>query len=217
MPPHNRVNKSVRGGPPPRKSNLIHGRLSVHRDGFGFVIPDQPIPGVEGDIYLPKAEADRAMHGDRVAVRIQRKERDGRAEGRIAEVTRRAHPSVVGEFRVRRRGDFVIPHDERIRQWIEIPEGMALPKTGESRHRVSAPAVDVKSTEDLDGMIVNAEIFDFGEDGARPVGRVTEILGHPDDFGVDVEIMIRAHHIPHQFPEQVLEQARAIPGGIPES
>ena len=65
-------------------------------------------------------------------------------------------------------------------------------------------------------MIVTAEILDYGDDGDRPAGRVIEILGRPDDFGVDVEILIRAHHIPHQFPEDVLEQARAIPGPIPE-
>ena len=63
------------------------------------------------------------MHGDRVVVRITRIERDGRADGEIVEVLRRAHPTVVGEFRVRQRGNFVVPHDDRIRQWIEIPEG----------------------------------------------------------------------------------------------
>jgi len=157
------------------------------------------------------------MHGDRVSVRVTRKDRDGRAEGQIVEVTRRAHPSVVGEFRIRRRANFVVPHDDRIRQWIEIPEGRALPKTGAMVDRVGAPVLEVKSIEDLDGMIVNAEIVDFGEDGSRPVGRITEILGQPDDFGVDVEIMIRAHHIPHHFPDSVIEQARAIPGDIPES
>ncbi len=217
MPPQNRVKKAVRGGAPGKKSNLIHGRLSVHRDGFGFVIPDAPIPGIQGDIYLPKAETERAMHGDRVAVRIKRTERDGRAEGQIAEVIHRAHPSIVGEFRVKRRGDFVVPHDDRIRQWIEIPEGMALPKIGPSVDRVGTRAMEVHSSQDLDGMIVNAEILDFGEDGDRPIGRVTEILGRPDDFGVDVEIIIRAHHIPHQFPQAVLEQARAIPREIPDT
>jgi ribonuclease R len=196
---------------------MIEGRLSVHRDGYGFVIPSEPVPGVRGDIFLPKSQAERAMHGDRVTVRLKRIEHDGRAEGEIVEVTRRAHPSVVGEFRIRRSGDFVVPHDERIRQWIEIPQGMALPKAGASVHRVGATALEVKSVEDLDGLIVNAEILDFGEDGERPVGRVTEILGHPDDFGIDVEIQIRAHHIPHRFPEDVLEQARNIPGGIAES
>jgi ribonuclease R len=199
---------------PPR---LIQGRLSVHRDGYAFVIPDEPIPGVKGDIYLSKEQAERGMHGDRVAVRLRRIESDGRAHGEIAEVVRRAHPSVVGEFRTRRKGHFVIPHDDRLRQWIEIPEDFALPSGGASVNRVGARAVEVRSIQDLEGMIVNAEILDFGADGERPVGRITEILGHPDDFGIDVEILIRAHHIPHQFPDDVLEQARSLPRPITDA
>jgi ribonuclease R len=200
---------------PPRKSTLIPGRLSVHRDGYGFVIPDEPIEGLRGDIYIGKESAQRAMHGDRVAVRIVRIEPDGRAHGDIAEVLRRAHPSVVGVFRVRRRGNFVVPHDDRIKQWIEIPEGMELPSAQPEVHRVGAHKVAVETVEDLEGMIVNAEIIDFGNDIDRPVGKIIEILGHPDDFGIDVEILIRAHHIPHRFPDDVLEQARSLPGEIP--
>jgi ribonuclease R len=200
-----------------RKSTAILGRLSVHRDGYAFAIPDEPIEGVRGDIYIAKESANRAMHGDRVAVRIRRVESDGRAHGEIVEVLRRAHPSIVGEFRLRRKGAYVIPHDERIRQWIQIPDGLALPKDPGSVDRVGARAIAVASVEDLDGMIVTAEILDFGEDGERPVGRIAEILGRPDDFGMDVEILIRAHHIPHRFPEDVLEQARSIPGPIPAS
>jgi ribonuclease R len=201
--------------PPPRptrKSAAIHGRLSVHRDGYGFVTPDEPIEGLRGDIYIGKEAAQRAMHGDRVAVRIVRFEPDGRAHGDIVEVLRRAHPSVVGEFRVRRRGNYVVPHDDRLRQWIRIPEDMELPAAQPEVHRVGAHSVAVETVEDLEGMIVNAEILDFGEDGDRPVGRIIEILGHPDDFGIDVEILIRSHHIPHRFPDDVIEQARTIPG-----
>ena len=65
-------------------------------------------------------------------------------------------------------------------------------------------------------MIVTAEIVDFGDADERPVGRIIEILGRPDDFGIDVEILIRSHHIPHHFPDDVLEQARALPGAIAE-
>ena len=205
-----------RGHSQKKKSpRLIHGRLSVHRDGYGFVTPEEPVPGLKGDVYVGKEDADRAMHGDRVAIRIKRMERDGRAHGEIVEVVKRAHSSIVGEFRVRKRGNFVVPHDDRIRQWIEIPEGMAIPAGGVSVDRVGARAVEVHSEDDLDGMIVTAEIVDYGDNGDRPAGRVIEVLGRPDDFGIDVEILIRAHHIPHQFPDDVLEQARAIPGPIP--
>ncbi|HML17695.1 MAG TPA: ribonuclease R [Bryobacteraceae bacterium] len=190
------------------------GRLSVHRDGYAFVIPDRPISGLKGDVYIPKEAAAKAMHGDRVVVRIGRIERDGRADGEIVRVLRRAHPSVVGEFRVRRRGNFVIPHDERIKQWIEIPDDFALPPETVSAHRVGAREIKIGSIEDLEGLVVTAEILDFGDDGERPVGRIVELLGHPEDFGIDVEILIRAHHIPHRFPDDVLEQARSIPGRI---
>jgi ribonuclease R len=198
----------------PKASKLIEGRLNVHRDGYAFLIPDKPIPGVEGDVYITKEEAHKAMHGDRVGIRLKRGDR-GRIHGEIVQVVRRAHPSVVGEFRVRRRGNYVVPHEDRIRQWIEIPEGMEFPRKKNSANRVGAREIDVATVADLDGMIVNAEILDFG-DGDRPIGRVTEILGKPDDFGVDVEILIRSHHIPHEFPEEVLEQARSIPSAIPE-
>jgi ribonuclease R len=192
------------------------GRLNMHRDGYGFLIPDHPIEGLRGDVYIPRESAQAAMHGDRVVVRIARIERDGRADGEIVKVLRRAHQTVVGEFRIRKRGNFVSPHDERIHQWIRIPEGMELPPAAANRDRVGVAPVDVKSAEDLDGMIVNVEIIEFPEGGDQAVGRVIEILGRPDDFGVDVEIMIRKHHIPHQFPPAVLEQAQSFSNIIRE-
>ena len=191
------------------------GRLNVHRDGYGFVIPDVPVPGLKGDVYIPKDSAARAMHGDRVVARISRIERDGKADGEIVRVLRRAHLTVVGEFKIRRTGLFVVPHEDRIKQWIEIPEDMALPARQTTIDRVGAAPITISSVEDLDGLVVTAEILDFGEDGDRPVGRIIEILGRPGDFGIDVEILIRSHHIPHRFPDDVLAQAKAIPGSIP--
>jgi ribonuclease R len=190
------------------------GRFTAHRDGYGFVTPQPPPAGLRGDIYIPPSAALRAMHGDRVVARIGRRGPQGRAEGEIVRVLRRAHPTVVGEFRIRQAACFVLPHDDRIRQWIEIPEEHALPAASLTVHRVGASDLRVQSVDDLDGMIVTAEILDFGSGDGRPVGRVAEVLGLPDDFGIDVEILIRAHHIPHQFPEDVLEQARRIPGPI---
>ncbi|HTB19829.1 MAG TPA: RNB domain-containing ribonuclease, partial [Bryobacteraceae bacterium] len=192
------------------------GRLNMHRDGYGFLIPDHPIEGLKGDVYIPRESAQAAMHGDRVVVHIARIERDGRADGEIVKVLRRAHQTVVGEFRIRKRGNFVAPHDERIRQWIQIPEGMEIPSAVETRDRVGVTPVQVKSPQDLDGMVVNVEIVEFPEDGENAVGRVIEILGRPDDFGVDVEIMIRKHHIPHHFPPEVLEQAQNFSNVIRE-
>ena len=85
-----------------------------------------------------------------------------------------------------------------------------MPADSLSRDRVGVTPVQVVGPHDLDGMIVNAEILDFPEEGEHAVGRVVEILGRPDDFGVDVEIVIRKHHIPHQLPPDVLSQAQSF-------
>ena len=98
----------------------------MHRDGYGFLISERPVRGITGDIFIPPDSAEKAMHGDRVVVRIARIEADGRADGEIVKVLKRAHPTVVGEFRIGRRGCYVVPHDERISQWIEIPGGHGI-------------------------------------------------------------------------------------------
>jgi ribonuclease R len=190
------------------------GRLNMHRDGYGFLIPDRPVEGLRGDVYIPRESAQTAMHGDRVVVHISRIESDGRADGEIVKILRRAHLTVVGEFRIRKRGSYVIPHDERINQWIDIPEGMELPSAALTPHRVGVRPLNITNPEELDGMVVNVEILEFPEDGGHATGRVIEVLGRPDDFGVDVEIVIRKHHIPHQFPPEVLEQAQNVTNTI---
>lgn len=198
-------------------SEYVAGRLSIHRDGFGFLIPERGTPGVQGDIFLPPPEAAKGMNGDRALIHITRVAREGRAEGEIIRILRRAHVTVVGEFRIRRRGNFVVPADDRIQQWIEIPEGMEIPPIRASIDRVGAEPKQIGSVEDLNGMIVNVEILEFPEDGDAAVGRVVEVLGFPDDFGVDVEIIIRKHHLPHEFPPEVIEEARSISSQIEET
>lgn len=197
-----------------RSREFAVGRLTMHRDGYGFLISDHPVAGVTGDVFIPPESAEKAMHGDRVVVRISRLEPGGRASGEIAKVLRRAHVTVVGEFRIGRHGQYVVPHDERIRQWIDIPDGLELPPAGPSLDRIGVEAPAVSSAGELEGMVVNVELIEFPEKGSNPVGRVIEVLGHPDDFGVDVEIVIRKHHLPHRFPPEVLEQAEAVPGVI---
>jgi len=193
------------------------GRMNMHRDGYGFLIAERPIEGLKGDIYIPADSARQAMHGDRVLVRIARIEADGRADGEIVKVLKRAHPTVVGEFRVGRHGCYVVPQDERIQQWIDIPEGMEIPAGTRQIDRIGAQPIMVAEVADLDGLIVNVELLDFPEDGGRAAGRVIEILGHPDDFGIDVEIVIRKHHLPHQFPPEVVEQAERVPQAIADN
>jgi ribonuclease R len=191
------------------------GRISMHRDGYGFLVPDRPIEGLRGDIFLPERQTGGAMHGDRAIVKINRIESDGRADGEVIRIVRRAHPTVVGEFRITRRGFFVVPQEERIQSWIEIPEDMAIPPgTAAPTDRIGAKVYDIHDPSALDGMIVNVEVLEYEEDGERAVGRVVEVLGHPDDFGIDVEITIRKHHLPHRFSEAVIEEAVRVPSTI---
>ena len=192
------------------------GRVTRHRDGYGFLVPDRAIPGIVGDIFLPPPAMSGAMHGDRAVVRISGPGRDGKADGEIVRILKRAHPTVVGEFRITRRGLFVVPHDERLREWIEIPDEFAIPPATAAHDRIGAAPLAIEDPSDLDGMIVNVEILEYAEDaGTRhesaPVGKVMEVLGRPDDFGVDVEIMIRKHHLPHRFPPEAVEQAQSAP------
>ena len=189
----------------------VSGRVSVHRDGFGFLIPDRPVPGISGDDYLHKEPIRGVMNGDRAMVRITHAGPAGRMEGEIRKVLRRAHPSVVGEFRITRRGMWVVPHDERLQEWIEIPQDLAIPGPVEHPDRIGPKPIEISDPGDLDGMIVNAELLDYGDDDNHPVGRVIEVLGAPGDFGIDVEIVIRKHHLPNRFPPEVFEQAQSVP------
>ncbi|HTY54884.1 MAG TPA: VacB/RNase II family 3'-5' exoribonuclease, partial [Candidatus Binataceae bacterium] len=190
------------------------GRLSMHRDGYGFLISDRPIDGISGDIYIPADSAQTAMHGDRVVVRIARIEAGGRADGEVVKILKRAHPTVVGEFRIGRRGFYLVPQDERLRDWIEIPDELAIPAPTAQIDRVGPKPLEITDPEKLDGMIVNVELLEYPQHGEHGVGRVIEILGSPGDFGIDVEIVIRKFHLPHRFPPEVVEQAQSIAGVI---
>jgi ribonuclease R len=103
---------------PGRTQQFATGRLSMHRDGYGFVSPAAAVPGIEGDIFIPPDQARHAMHGDTVLARITRVGADGRAEGEVIRVLGRAHPTVTGEFKVGRRQCYVVPFESRIRHWV---------------------------------------------------------------------------------------------------
>jgi len=180
----------------------------------------------QDDIFIPPNEIHGAMQGDLVLVDEALPGRDGRRSGRIARVLTRRNPTVVGIFHYadyhRRneyealRNNYVTPWDERIGGPIVIPEGEeALPEVANSAHRMlgdearktlqTAESKDPKRP--LEGMAVDVEITSFPTPGRPARGRVIEVLGPPDAFGVDVEILIRKHHIPHTFPAPVLAEA----------
>jgi ribonuclease R len=239
----------------------------MHRDGYGFVIPEPTSldaslkSRLAGDVFIPPHAIGSSMHGDRVIVEVANVRNDGRADGRIVRSLARAHPTVVGIFHYGDRHNYVKAIDEKVTQEILIPPGMEKPPSAESTSSVSsvssAPvssvvALDVdgqmqqkqpqgaqssqgkssqgkKSTDrvigdeaavhadwqDLEGVVVDVEITEWPSATQNPRGRVIEILGEENDFGVDVEIMIRKFHIPHRFPPEVIEEAQDIPSEIP--
>ena len=214
--------------------NLVAGRLTMHRDGFGFVIPDANSlsPALKsllaGDIFIPPHAIGNAMHGDRVLVDVISTRADGRAEGRIVRSVVRSHPTVVGIFHYGSRHNYVKPIDSKITQEIVIPHGMETPEAYEAGGKAT-PNKKRKSVDrvlgdeaarhaegdDLQGVVVDVEITDWPTPTQNPRGRVFEILGRQDDFGVDVEIIIRKFHLPHHFPAATLEEAQNIPAVIP--
>src|SRR5512135_1649147 len=218
-----------------KSKNALTGRLTMHRDGYGFVIPesDEVRQRISGDIYIPPNAIGSAMHGDRVLVEIGTIRSDGRAEGQILRVLGRAHPTVVGTFHYGPRYNYVRPMDEKITLDVIIPRGAEILTTEDAKdteetpgkdrrkggpvHRVIGEEVKHRAVawEDLEGVVVDAEITEWPTPTQNPKGRIVEILGYEDDFGVDVEIIIRKHHLPHRFPGEVLEEAQAIGDVIP--
>jgi ribonuclease R len=202
-------------------ANLIEGRLIAHRDGYGFVLPGVPIPGLSGDIFIGSEQMADAMHGDRVLARIERRRPDGRVEGRIVRVVRHEQEKVVGIFRYDSRGNFVLPYDTRVPHEIVIPPGEEL--TPELREKLGTLATEHGRNlrrarlPELDGAVVNILLTRFPQGGVPPAGRVLEILGKPGDLGVDIEIMIRKYHLPHEFARDVLTEAAATPSQVGEA
>jgi len=215
--------------------NLVAGRLTMHRDGFGFVIPDSKSlsPALRarltGDIFIAPHLIGNAMHGDLVLVDISNVRPDGRAEGRIVRPVMRAHPTVVGTFHYGKQRNYVTPIDSKITQEIVIPPGMEVPDRSNSEQgktkpepqgaertqrkksvdRVLGDEVARRSQwEDIEGVVVDVEITDWPSPTQNPRGRVIEILGRENDFGVDVEITIRKFHLPHHFPAPALDEAQ---------
>jgi ribonuclease R len=198
------------------RSGGLTGRLILHQDGYGFVVPDTPMPQLDRDVFIPRDAIGDAMHGDHVGFELGRVTPgpDGkRAEGRIVRVLDRAHPTIVGLFRYGPRGNVVLPYDNRIQHQVEIAPGDELTtalkeKYGVNEAKDSARLRRLGRISELDGAVVNAELLRFPRGGIAPVGRVIEILGKPRDLGVDTEIIIRKHHLPYEFSEAVLQEAR---------
>ncbi|MGA9242415.1 MAG: RNB domain-containing ribonuclease [Silvibacterium sp.] len=210
-------------------NNLVAGRLDLHRDGFGFVRP--PRGDREDDIFIPPNEVHDAMQGDQVLVELMPSRNDGRKLGRIVRVLTRRNTTVIGTFHYAREGrgsenfggNYVTPFDDRMNQPILIPFDAEMPKpraASANPHRVlgeeATRSIRNYDGNNLEGLVVDVEITSWPTSTRSARGRVIEVLGHEADFGIDVEMVIRKHHLPRIFPDKVLVEARAVAHLDPE-
>lgn len=167
----------------PKKMDLVKGRISAHKDGYGFVMPEDG----ESDLYLSPRQMRSVLHGDQVLASVIGVDARGRREGAVREILERAHERVVGSFVEESGIALVVPDDPRINQDIMVP---------------------VQDTHGArPGQVVVVEIVQQPGERQPPVGRVVEILGKSGAPGMATEIAIRNLDLPHEWPEGVEQEA----------
>ncbi len=170
----------------PSKMNLVVGRVRCHPDGYGFVVPERE---GEEDVFISPRHLKEALHGDRVVARVESIRKKGK-EGTVIRILERGYRKVVGKFMKEGHYSYIVPDDERILQEIYIPEG----ETKKARPQ----------------QIVVAEITRYPTERARPEGRITHILGYPEDPEVEPQIIIHKYDLPHRFSSAALREARSL-------
>jgi ribonuclease R len=170
-------------------ANFIEGRVSGHRDGFGFLIPDD----ASADIFLPEKEMQKVLNGDRVQVRIVGTDRRGRPEGTIVEVVERANTHVIGRLLNENGVWIVAPEDKRIGQDILLSGSPGKAKAGQ---------------------VVSVELTEQPSRFSQPVGKIVEVLGDIDDPGMEIEIAVRKYGVPHEFSEAAKKLAAKLPNEV---
>ncbi|HEY9193131.1 MAG TPA: ribonuclease R [Methyloversatilis sp.] len=178
----------------PDKADLIAGRVEGHPDGFGFVITGEG----KGDIFLSAQEMRSVLHGDRVLVRVSGLDRRGRREGRVVEVTERGTSRLVARVVEEHGVQFCIAENRRIRQQIVL----AAPEKGRRALRAVA------------GSVVEVELIEQPTRYTPPIGRVVEVLGNFGDAGMEIEIALRKHDMPHEFSARTLAAANRLPDEV---
>ncbi|HEY8368981.1 MAG TPA: RNB domain-containing ribonuclease, partial [Thermodesulfobacteriota bacterium] len=175
----------------PEQMNLVVGRVVVHPDGYGFLVPDRrPDRADGGDFFLAPRSIREVMDGDRVVARVERERRDGGREARVIRILERARTRVVGRYEASRGVGYVVPHEKRLVHDVVIPPDQV------------AGAVS--------GDLVVAELTTYPSERGGPEGRIVEVIGRRDDPDAEAELIIRKHELPHRFGDAALAEAERV-------
>ena len=168
----------------PEKLDLLKGMVIGHREGFGFL----QVEGKKDDFFIPNVQMQKVMHGDYVLAQPNGFDRKGRPEVRIVRVLEANKKQIVGRFFIEQGIGYVMPDDSRITRDILIPDNA----------RLGARM----------GQVVVVELHSRTAPFFQPIGKITEVLGDNMAKGMEVEIAIRKHDIPHSFPSAVEKQLK---------
>jgi ribonuclease R len=172
------------------KAGLIKGKVIGHPDGFGFLRPEDG----KDDLFLGPKEMHKALHGDVVLARVSGVDRKGRLEAAIVEVLERANQKVVGRLFIEHDVAFIVAENKRISQDILItPDSVKGAKVGQ---------------------VVVAEILQQPSKNSEPIGRILEVLGNYADPGMEIEIALRKHDLPYEWPRDVEHEAKRLPSKV---
>lgn len=176
----------------PEKLDLLKGMVIGHREGFGFL----QVEGKKDDFFIPNVQMQKVMHGDYVLAQPNGFDRKGRPEVRIVRVLEANKKQIVGRFFIEQGIGYVMPDDSRITRDILIPDNA----------RLGARM----------GQVVVVELHPRTAPFFQPIGKITEVLGDNMAKGMEVEIAIRKHDIPHSFPSAVEKQLKKWAEDVPE-
>lgn len=168
------------------KMALVRGYVVCHKDGYGFLIPDD---GTD-DVFLNPKQTRSLFPRDRILVSVTINHERNKREGRVVEILERSSTKVVGRYCKEKGIAFVVPSDKDINQEIIIPKG--------------------KGAKAREGQIVVSEIISYPTKHNSATGKIVEILGEHMAPGMEIEIAIRAHGLPSFWPNEALAESNAI-------
>lgn len=177
---------------PVDKLDLICGRISGHRDGFGFLVPDDG----SDDLFLSPAQMRLVFDRDRALVRVAGFDRRGRREGGIVEVIERAHESIVGRYYEENGIGFVVADNPKIQQEVLVTPG-----------RTAGARI---------GQFVEIKITHWPTARFQPQGDIVEVIGNYMAPGMEIDVALRSYDIPHVWPEAVVKEARKLKPEVEE-